>query len=193
MASWTQIFTRSKATSKEVFEQHMADSYRSAYHLAYRLSGNAADAEDLLQETYLRAYRFFHRYDPALPFQGWLFRIMTNVHIDLRRKAKRLWAVSLDAHEDSERSWEIADESGLADQAMSDNTLAEPLERALAEMNPDFRLAIWLADVEGLSYEEIAETMGTSVGTVRSRVHRGRKQLRNRMERMGVTSARGMM
>jgi RNA polymerase sigma-70 factor (ECF subfamily) len=76
---------------------------------------------------------------------------------------------------------------------MADNTLAEPLERALAEMNPDFRLAIWLADVEGLSYEEIAETMGTSVGTVRSRVHRGRKQLRNRMERMGVTSARGMM
>ena len=113
--------------------------------------------------------------------------------IDLRRKAKRLWAVSLDAHEESERSWEIADESGLADQAMADNTLAEPLERALAEMNPDFRLAIWLADVEGLSYEEIAETMGTSVGTVRSRVHRGRKQLRNRMERMGVTSARGMM
>jgi len=161
------------------FESLMRCTHRQAYSLAYRLTGNASEAEDLVQETYLRAFRFFHKYDAALPFTSWLYRIMTNAHIDSVRRRGRLRLTSLDQMgPEGAGTWDVPDGDSSPDKAMMEEALDEPVQLALTSMTPEFRTAVLLADVEGMAYEEIAEVMKTSVGTVRSRIHRGRKQLK---------------
>ncbi len=186
LSTWVKGLVREREDRTALFERLMGDTQRQAYNMAYRMAGNASDAEDLLQETYVRAFRFFHRYDEALPFTSWLYRIMTNIQIDSARRKSRLKTVSLDAagHDES-RAWEFPDPEAKADAALMEATLAEPLQVGLSAMTPEFRTAVVLADIEGLSYEEVAEAMDTSVGTVRSRIHRGRKQLRCFLERQG--------
>lgn len=176
-------FIRSLTESREqraaAFDQMMEQSYRPAFGVAYRLTGNHTEAEDLLQETFVRAFRFFHRYDQSLPFTSWLYRIMTNLHIDRMRKKHRLKTVSLDeSPQNANEARDLPDPHSFADQGLMDSTLEEPLQLALLATNPDFRMAVVLADVEGLPYDEIAQIMETSVGTVRSRIHRGRRQVR---------------
>jgi RNA polymerase sigma-70 factor (ECF subfamily) len=157
----------------------MSDSHRQAYSLAYRLTGNASEAEDLVQEAYLRAYRFFRRYDRSLPFTSWLYRIITNVHIDLMRRKGKLQTTSLDSGGvDGNTTWEIADPCDSPAKVTVDQILDSHLQLGLKAMTPEFRAAVVLADIEGMAYEDVAEVMGTSIGTVRSRIHRGRKQLR---------------
>ncbi len=135
-----------------------------------------------MQETFLRAYRFFHKYDSSLPFSSWLYRIMTNAHIDSVRRKGRLRVTSLDQMgPDGAGTWDIPDVDSSPDRTMMHDTLDEPVQRALVSMTPEFRTAVLLADVEGMAYEEIAEVMKTSVGTVRSRIHRGRKQLKRQL------------
>lgn len=178
--------TKGRDDRRPLFERLMSQTYRQAYNMAYRLAGNSTEAEDLLQETYVRAFRFFHRYDENLPFASWLYRIMTNVHIDAVRKRQRLKTVSLEnSGPESNRTWEFPDGSATADTILLDSTLEEPIQMGLRAMNPEFRTAVVLSDIEGLSYEEVADLMGTSIGTVRSRIHRGRKQLRNYLEKNG--------
>ncbi len=180
---------RSRDDRRPLFERLMNDSYRQAYNLAMRLSGNHAEAEDLLQEAYLRAFRFFHRYDESLPFTSWLYRIMTNVHIDTVRRRSRIKTVSLEQGGlDGDKTWDLPDEAMNADERIMHEAVGEQLQTGLRAMTPEFRTAVLLADVEGLSYEEIAEVMQTSVGTVRSRIHRGRKQLRQYLESRQATS-----
>ncbi len=163
-----------------LFEVLVRDSHKQAYALAYRLTGNASEAEDLVQESYLRAFRFFHRYDPSLPFAGWLYRIMSNAHIDAVRRRGRIRTTSLEnSGADGATTWELPDPESSPDRQMLHEALDGPVQSGLLAMNPEFRTAVLLADVEGLAYEEIAEIMSTSVGTVRSRIHRGRKQLRS--------------
>jgi RNA polymerase sigma-70 factor (ECF subfamily) len=163
----------------ELFESLLKSSYRQAFSLASRLTGNAAEAEDLVQETFLRAYRFFHRYDESLPFTSWLYRIMTNAHIDTVRRKGRIKTMSLEQPPvGGMQQWEIADHEAVPDRTMMRDTMGESVQQALGSMTPEFRTAVLLADVEGMAYEEIAEIMDTSIGTVRSRIHRGRKQLR---------------
>lgn len=165
--------------SKEVFEQLLEKSYKQAFNLALRLTANHAEAEDLVQETYVRAYRFFHRYDQSLPFTNWLYRIMSNAHIDCVRRKGRLKTMSLEQPTlTSTAAIDVPDTSSGPDRSMLDDMMGEHVQNALMTMTPEFRTAVLLADVEGLAYEEIAEVMKTSVGTVRSRIHRGRKQLR---------------
>lgn len=148
--------------------------------MAYRLTGNSSEAEDLVQDAYVRAFRFFHRYDESLPFTSWLYRIMTNIHIDNSRKKARLRMVSMNhMGEEGQQTWDLPDDAATPDEMMMETTLEEPLQLGLKAMTPEFRTAVVLADIEGLSYEEIADVMNTSVGTVRSRIHRGRKQLRD--------------
>ena len=162
-----------------LFESLIRDTYKQAYGLAYRLTGNVAEAEDLVQESFLRAYRFFHRYDESLPFTSWLYRIMTNAHIDMVRRRGRLKTTSLEASgTDGSTTWELPDMDASPDRIMLSHALDEPVQKALTSMTPEFRTAVLLADVEGLAYEEVADIMRTSVGTVRSRIHRGRKQIR---------------
>jgi RNA polymerase sigma-70 factor, ECF subfamily len=164
------------------FESLMHCTHRQAYSLAYRLTGNASEAEDLVQETFLRAYRFFAKYDASLPFTSWLYRIMTNAHIDSVRRRGRLRTTSLDqVGPEGSGTWDVPDLEASPDKAMMEGTLDENVQKALTCMTAEFRTAVLLADVEGMAYEEIAEIMKTSVGTVRSRIHRGRKQLKRFM------------
>ena len=162
------------------FERLMRDSYRQAYSVAYRLTGDSADAEDLVQEAFVRAFRFFHRYDEKLPFSSWMYRIIANAHIDLIRRRGKIKTSSLDhSGVDGLQALEVPDHTYIPGTDLLNGSFSDIVQTGLNEMNPEFRLAVVLADIEGLSYEEVAEIMETSVGTVRSRIHRGRVNLRN--------------
>lgn len=179
---------------EQMFETLMKQSYRQAYNFAFRLCGNSTEAEDLVQETFLRAYRFFYRYDEALPFINWLYRIMCNAHIDMVRRRGRLRTTSIDQPFAAGLSpVEIADTEAGPDSKLLSREMDAPVQLGLKKMNPEFRTAVLLADVEGMAYEEIAAIMGTSVGTVRSRIHRGRKQLRNFLVRISPSRFQGML
>jgi len=153
----------------EVVRTHSARVYR----LAYRLTGDRHDAEDLTQEVFVRVFRSLSSYTPGT-FEGWLHRITTNLFLDsVRRKAKiRFEGLAEDAAD------RLAGKEPTPAQAYFDNHLDADIERALAGLAPEFRAAVVLCDIEGLSYEEIAATLGVKLGTVRSRIHRGRSQLR---------------
>lgn len=172
--------SKTEATSASVeFEQLMRGAYRQAYSVAYRLTGDSVDAEDLLQEAFVRAYRFFHRYDRSLPFLSWMYRIISNAHIDMVRRRNKLRPSSLDhGGKDGDQALEIADLSFCPGVDLLNASFSDSVQKALNAMNPEFRMAVVLSDVEGMSYEEIATIMETSIGTVRSRIHRGRTQLR---------------
>lgn len=173
-----------RTSVRSQFESLLRRHYRQTYSLAYRLTGHAAEAEDLVQETFLRAYRFFHRYNEDLPFANWVFRIMCNAHIDSVRRRGRLKQTSLEQPQATgSATWELPDPNAAPDRELLQGSLDDPIQECLLMMNPEFRTAVLLADVEGLAYEEVATVMGTSVGTVRSRIHRGRKQLRKLLHR----------
>ena len=152
----------------EVVRTHSARVYR----LAYRLTGNPHDAEDLTQEVFVRVFRSLASYTPGT-FEGWLHRITTNLFLDqVRRKAR----IRFDAlPDDAERLPSGA--PGPA-QVYDDTHFDHDVQAALDALPPDFRAAVVLCDLEGLSYEEIAATLGVKIGTIRSRIHRGRSQLR---------------
>jgi RNA polymerase sigma-70 factor (ECF subfamily) len=175
-----------KALDQGLFEDLLRRHYRQAYNLAYRMTGNEADAEDLVQEAFLRAYRFFDRYDTRLPFTSWLYRIMTNAHIDTLRRRSRIRTVSLDEpvrgdEAESGMAWELPDDTASPEDLVLSGVLDAELQQGLLGLPAPFRWAVVLADIEGLSYEEIADVMKCSVGTVRSRIHRGRKLLRKHL------------
>ncbi len=176
------IRQREIATDEQhaLFEDLLRSTSRQAYGLAYRLTGSAPEAEDLVQETYLRAYKFFHRYDDSLPFLNWICRIMSNAHIDTVRRKSKLRLTSIDQPTASGfLAIEVPDANSSPDRVMLERAMNEPVQECLNQMTSAFRPAVLLADVEGMAYEEIAELMNTSVGTVRSRIHRGRRQLRS--------------
>ncbi|WP_234412103.1 RNA polymerase sigma factor SigE [Nocardioides sediminis] len=156
-------------TWDEVVEQHSDRVFR----LAYRLTGNRHDAEDLTQEVFVRVFRSLDSYTPGT-FEGWLHRITTNLFLDGARRKQR---IRFDALSD-ERAARLESASPAPDAAYADQTFDDDIESALATLPPDFRAAVVLCDVEGLTYEEIAEIMDAKLGTVRSRIHRGRAMLR---------------
>ncbi|MFF0147188.1 RNA polymerase sigma-29 (SigE) subunit [Amycolatopsis sulphurea] len=157
----------------EVVREHADRVYR----LAYRLTGNTHDAEDLTQETFIRVFRSLASYKPGT-FEGWLHRITTNLFLDLARRRQRVRMEGLP--EDTDR---IVGDDPSPEQHYSDTHLDPDLDAALDELPPEFRAAVVLCDVEGLSYEEIGTTLGVKLGTVRSRIHRGRSALRASLER----------
>ena len=143
------------------------------YRLAYRLSGNRADAEDLTQETFVRVFRSLADYTPGT-FEGWLHRITTNLFLDMARRRQK---IRFDALADDAGDRLASDEPG-PERVFEQNNLDPEIQRALDALPADFRAAVVLCDLEGLTYEEIALTLGIKVGTVRSRIHRGRVLLR---------------
>ena len=168
------------------FEALMQRTKRQAYNMAYRMTSSREDAQDLTQEAYLRAYRSFDKYDRALPFENWFFRILSNLFVDTLRRKPKLQPVSLDRgiwQSDGEDEFvpEIASPDSNPEDIIMRDIVDERLQNALGALPNEFRRAVLLCDVEGLSYEEIAARMGTSIGTVRSRIHRGRVLLRKLM------------
>jgi RNA polymerase sigma factor (sigma-70 family) len=146
------------------------------YRLAFRLTGDAHDAEDLTQETFIRVFRSLSRFTPGT-FEGWLHRITTNLFLDMVRRRGRLRMEGLP--EDTDR---LPGGGPSPEQVFSEAHLDPDLQSALDALAPEFRAAVVLCDVEGLSYEEIAATLGVKLGTVRSRIHRGRQALRAALE-----------
>ena len=152
----------------EVVRDHSARVYR----LAYRLTGNQHDAEDLTQEVFVRVFRSLSSYTPGT-FEGWLHRITTNLFLDMVRRRARIRFDALP--DDAER---LPSKDRGPSQVYDDTHFDHDVQAALDAMPPDFRAAVVLCDLEGLSYEEIAATLGVKIGTVRSRIHRGRASLR---------------
>lgn len=150
----------------------------SVYGLAYRLTGNQQDAEDLTQETFMRVFRSLKSYRPGT-FEGWLHRITTNLFLDMVRHRQVIRMEALP--EDYDR---VPGTLKTPEQAVDDAMLDPDLEIALAELQPDYRAVVVLCDVVGLTYEEIASTLGLKMGTVRSRIHRARSSLRATLERL---------
>jgi RNA polymerase sigma-70 factor (ECF subfamily) len=157
----------------EIVQAHGARVYR----LAYRLAGNQHDAEDITQDVFIRVFRSLENYTPGT-FEGWLHRITTNLFLDLvRRRARiRVEALPEDAGD------RLAGRAPTPEQSYDDTHLDPDVQAALASLAPEFRAAVVLCDIEGLSYEEIAATLGIKLGTVRSRIHRGRAYLRQALE-----------
>jgi RNA polymerase sigma-70 factor, ECF subfamily len=151
------------------------------YGAALRMTRNPTDAEDLVQETFAKAYASFHQFTPGTNLKAWLYRILTNTFINSYRKKQRQPQSSGSEVED----WQLAraeahTSTGLrsAETEALDRMPHSAVTEAMNALAPDFRLAVYLADVEGFSYKEIAEIMGTPIGTVMSRLNRGRNQLR---------------
>lgn len=178
---------------QQEFEALYHKNRQRAYNLAYRLLGNRAEAEDVTQDAFVRAWHSFSQYDRARPFESWLMRIVTNLVIDRRRRQKRVNICSLDAPaasgmDGSSILLELPDSSREPECLLMADTYEESLQHALSLLPPRYREPVLLADVEELSYEEIAALLNCPVGTVRSRIHRARLMLRDTL--MGNTSRR---
>lgn len=178
----TETVTESvRPTWDEIVAQHSAQVYR----LAYRLTGNRHDAEDLTQDVFIRVFRSLDTYEPG-NFNGWIHRITTNLFLD---KARRNSRYRMDGF--TEGAEERLRSLGDGPETIMNNTEFDAdIEVALASITEEFRVAVVLCDVEGLSYDEIADVLGVKVGTVRSRIHRGRTQLRQALAHRAPTPGR---
>ncbi|GAB3449307.1 RNA polymerase sigma factor SigE [Streptomonospora sediminis] len=157
----------------EVVRNHSARVYR----LAYRLTGNKHDAEDLTQEVFIRVFRSLSSYTPGT-FEGWLHRITTNLFLDTARRKARIRFEGFSDNADDR----LQGREPSPAQSFDDRHFDADVQAALDDLPAEFRAPVVLCDIEGLSYEEIAATLGVKLGTVRSRIHRGRAQLRKALE-----------
>ncbi|MFK5584509.1 MULTISPECIES: sigma-70 family RNA polymerase sigma factor [unclassified Serinicoccus] len=176
------VATESPEDRAARFEREAMPLLDQMYSAALRTTRNPTDAEDLVQETYAKAFAAFHQYRPGTNLRAWMYRILTNSYINSYRKKQRQ-PLESDAAEVEDYQLARAashSSSGLrsAEAEALDHLPDSDVTRALATIGEDFRMAVYLADVEGFAYKEIAEIMDTPIGTVMSRLHRGRKQLR---------------
>jgi len=169
-----------KSTLDSRFERDVLPLLPNLYSAALRMTRNPSDAEDLVQETYLRAFRGFKGFEEGTNLKAWIYRILTNTYINIYRKKQREpVTVSGDDIED----WYLYEKLGesavapSAEAAIIEALPEEEVKVALESLPEGFRLAVWLVDVEGFSYKEAAEMLGVPIGTVMSRLHRGRKSL----------------
>jgi RNA polymerase sigma-70 factor, ECF subfamily len=174
------------ADDKRRFQEDALPLLDSLYAGALRMTRNPADAEDLVQETMLRAYRSFDRFEPGTNLKAWLFRILTNAYINIYRKKQREpQKVSQDEVEDFDLYQELKDHdpqfSATPESIVLDNLVDSDITDAIDDLPEQFRLAVVLSDIEGFSYAEMADIMDVPMGTVMSRLHRGRKALQKRL------------
>lgn len=162
------------------WEGIVRDHSGRVYRLALHLTGNPHDAEDLTQDVFVRVFNSLANYQPGT-FEGWLHRITTNLFLDRVRRRKRIrfdWMGDEDASVATSQSFDRHERSGQPEDAFDMANLDDDIIDALAELTPEYRVAVVLSDIEGLSYEEIAATLGIKMGTVRSRLSRARSRLR---------------
>ncbi|WP_061963914.1 RNA polymerase sigma factor SigE [Demequina aurantiaca] len=163
-------------TWERIVEEHSGRVYRLAYHL----TGNQHDAEDLTQDVFIRVFNSLSQFKPGT-FEGWLHRITTNLFLDRMRRKKRIrfdFMADDDAAVSTSDSFDRHERSGQPEDAFEMSHFGDDIVAALADLPPEYRAAIVLSDIEGLSYEEIAATLGIKMGTVRSRLSRARAKLR---------------
>lgn len=161
----------------------------SLYNTAYRMARNSEDAEDLVQETYLKAYKYYDKFQEGTNFKAWLFKILKNTFINSYRKRQQVPPSSDFAEiEDSFESLlsdEVTRKSKSPEEEFLADVLDEDIQQALQELPDDFRMVVLLADLEGFTYKEIAEVLDVPVGTVMSRLYRGRRLLEAAMLKYG--------
>lgn len=187
--SWSEVDSSAMSDThpaelRELFEDQALQYMDQLYAAALRMTRNPADAGDLVQETYVKAYAAFRSFEQGTNLKAWLYRILTNTFINSYRKNQREpYQGAIDDLED----WQLGGAESLTQGRTSRSAEAEAIDhlpdsdvkQALQSIPEDFRLAVYLADVEGFSYQEIADIMKTPVGTVMSRLHRGRRLLRD--------------
>ena len=179
--------TRLSEDEVDLFARLLAAHQDKLYRVAYRMAGHHEDAQDLLQDALLEAYRSFKKFQRGSYFDKWLYRIMTNTFIDRQRHKKRVGTVeSLDAPlpglgEGEGAGRDIPDWADEPSRRVLKDKFDEPVQKALDALPPEFRMVLILSDVEEFSYEEISEMMDTPIGTVRSRLHRARAMMRQKL------------
>jgi RNA polymerase sigma-70 factor (ECF subfamily) len=171
----------------DLFGRLVQDHRDKLFRVAYRMTGHTEEAQDLLQDALVEAYRSFRHFRRGTYFAKWLYRIMTNTFIDRQRRRKRVGSVlSLDSPtENPDTTLDIADWQSNPENLHLRDKFDEPLQRALDDLPAEFSMVLVLADVESFSYEEIGEMMNTPVGTVRSRLHRARSTVRKHLTDAG--------
>ncbi|KAB3522989.1 sigma-70 family RNA polymerase sigma factor [Corynebacterium sp. zg254] len=185
----TQLPQRTEETDAELLARFESDALPlldQLYGAALRMTRNPADAQDLVQDAYMKAYQAFGSFKPGTNLKAWMYRILTNTYINNYRKAQRR---PQESSADEMTDWQVA-ESASHDSVGLESAEVEALKRipdqrirtALMDLGEDYRMVVYYADVEGLAYKEIAEIMDTPIGTVMSRLSRGRKQLRTALK-----------
>ena len=170
------------AANRARFEEEALQHLDALYRTALRMTRNPSDAEDLVQDALVRAYRFYDRFEPGTNFRAWLFKILTNTYINsYRRKQGRPQESSLDDSEEFFLYNQLNEDQGERITDVEDTVIdrlgADAIQRAIDQLPPQFRTTVQLADVEGLSYAEVADALGVAKGTVMSRLFRGRRLL----------------